>query len=212
MDLTMETLHRPYEQGDFIAQLIAAGVPQTSIDQMLGGGHGAELLRWLHGDIEQNEARILGGERHTRVVGVIITDGEQVLVERDPDFGPGRLYAFGGQVRFDEEPQAAALREVQEETSLGVDAGRLVLLSQTQVVGGESEKLPGVRSPRQITQFLLRIDRFEAVPGQVSGLYAGSDGQRHDLLVLRIGEALTDARLHPAYRATLQESLGVPLT
>ena len=75
MDLTMETLHRPYEQGEFIAQLIAAGVPQSSIDQMLDTGHGAELLRWLHGDIEQNEARILNGERHTRVVGVVITDG-----------------------------------------------------------------------------------------------------------------------------------------
>lgn len=70
MDLTMETLQRPYEQGDFIAQLIAAGVSCSSIDQMLARGNGAQLLRWLHGDIDQNEARILNGERHTRVVGV----------------------------------------------------------------------------------------------------------------------------------------------
>lgn len=207
MDLTMETLHRPYEQGDFIAQLIAAGVSRSSIDQMLARGNGDQLLHWLHGDIDQNEARILNGERHTRVVGVVITDGRQVLVERDPEFGPGRLYAFGGQVRFDEEPQAAALREVQEETSLDVDPAQLVLLSQLQVLGGESEKLPGVRSPRQITQLLVRIECFEAVPGQISGIYSGSDGQRHDLLLLPIEEAIRDARLHPAYRSTLQDAL-----
>ena len=207
MDLTMETLRRPYAQGDFIAQLIAAGVPRSSIDQMLARGNGAQLLRWLHGDIDQNEARILNGERHTRVVGVVISDGRQVLVERDPEFGPGRLYAFGGQVRFDEEPQAAALRELQEETSLVVEPQQLLLLSQRHVFGGESEKLPGVRSPRQITQFLVRVDRFEAVPGQTSGIYPGSDGQRHDLLLVRIEEALLDARLHLAYRSTLQDAL-----
>lgn len=207
MDLTMETLQRPYEQGDFIAQLIAAGVPWSSIDLMLARGNGAQLLHWLHGDIDQNEARILNGERHTRVVGVVISDGRQVLVERDPEFGPGRLYAFGGQVRFDEVPQAAALREVQEETSLVVDPAELVQLSQLQVLGGESEKLPGVRSPRQITQFLVRVDRFEAVPGQTSGIYSGSDGQRHDLLLLPIEKAIGDARLHPDYRSTLQDAL-----
>lgn len=207
MDLTMETLRRPYAQGGFIAQLIAAGVPRSSIDQMLARANGARLLRWLHGDIDRNEARILNGERHTRVVGVLISDGRQVLVERDPAFGPGRLYAFGGQVRFDEQPQAAALREVQEETSLVVDPAELVQLSQLQVLGGESEKLPGVRSPRQITQFVVRVDRFEAVPGQSSGLYSGSDRHRHDLLLLPIEQAIRDARLHPTYRSILQEAL-----
>lgn len=88
-----------------------------------------------------------------------------------------------------------------------MDPAQLVLLSQLQVLGAESEKLPGDRSPRLISQFLVRVDRFEAVPGQISGIYSGSDGQRHDLLLLPIEKAIGDARLHPAYRSTLQDAL-----
>jgi len=40
-----------------------------------------------------------------------------------------------------------------------------------------------------------------------SGIYPGSDGERHDLLLVRIEEAIRDARLHPAYRSTPQDAL-----
>ena len=203
----METLDRPYDQQRFIAQLIAVGVPQSSIDQMLTRPNGENLLLWLHGDIEQNEARIIAGKRQTRVVGIVISDGRQVLVERDPDLGPDRLFAFGGQVRFDEEPAVAARREIQEETSLIVTPDQLVLLSQSQALGGDSVKLPGVPAPRTITHFLVRVAAFADIPGQRTGLHQGSDGQRHELLLLPIEDALSDPRLHPAYCSALMAAV-----
>ena len=206
-DLTLETLLRPYEQRIFITQLIAAGVPQASIDQMLTRPNSEDLLAWLYGDIEQNEARIIGGERQTRVVGVIITAGRQVLLERDPDLGPDRLFAFGGQVRFDEDPAVAARREIQEETSLIATPEQLMLLSQSQALGSESMKLPGVPARREITQFLVRVAAFADIPGQRSGIHRGSDGQRHELLLLRIEDALIDMRIQPAYRSALAAAM-----
>ena len=208
VDLTTANLRRPYEQSVFILQLREAGVPASSIEMMLNRKNAPELFSWLYADIEKDEARLLGGERHSGVVGVFITDGRHVLVERDPGFGSERKYAFGGQARFDEDPASAALREIGEETSLAVIPGNLILLGSIETVGAESGKLPGVKAPRCIHHFLYRVDSFKDVPGQMSGIYPrtkSADGEDHELLVLTIEVARSAEGVNVSYRMALEQ-------
>jgi 8-oxo-dGTP pyrophosphatase MutT (NUDIX family) len=174
---------------------------------MLRTENAADRFRWLYDDIEKEGVCLIGGERHSQVVGVFVSDGQRLLLERDPALGPE--YAFGGQVSADEDPHVAALREIAEETSLPGSPDRLELIDTDYVISEGSPKLPNVRAPRRIHHFLYRVDRFEAVPGQMTGIYEGRDGATHDLLLLPLEEALAHQEVKEHYKKALTAYLDV---
>jgi 8-oxo-dGTP pyrophosphatase MutT (NUDIX family) len=203
--LSASTLRQPYDQAVFIEQLMAAGVPRSSIETMTRQEDAASLFSWLYEDIRDGEVCIIDGERHSVVVGVFVTDGRSVLVERDPGLGSDRKYAMGGQVPPTESAEECALREIREETPLAVVPDRLQLLETYETVGTSSRKLPGVRAPRTIHNFIYYVDSFEAVTPHLKVPYQGEDRADHDLLLLPIDEALSHPDVNLHYRTALEK-------
>jgi len=185
--LTYENLIVPYERDTFSIQLIDVGIPKDSIESILeieAEDPDAKYHMWLHDDIQKAETELIDGERFAQVSGIYITDGKQVLLEKDPLF-PKKGYSMGGLLSLKNDPAENALNEISEETPLDISMDRLYLLGEHQT-HSESDKLPEVMTHREIYQFLYFVDSLEGIPES----YLGSDGQKHDLIVIPIEDVL----------------------
>jgi ADP-ribose pyrophosphatase YjhB (NUDIX family) len=63
-------------------------------------------------------------------VGAIITDGNKVLMARNPNEHRKFYYSVGGRVKFGESLEDAILREVKEETNVDCEIERLACLHE----------------------------------------------------------------------------------
>lgn len=70
-------------------------------------------------------------------VGVIITDGSRVLMARNPNEKREFYYSVGGRVHFGESLEAAALRELKEETGIACELDRLACVHENFFTDGE---------------------------------------------------------------------------
>ncbi len=63
-------------------------------------------------------------------VGVIITNGDRMLMARNPLDRREYYYSVGGRVNFGEELTAAVIRELKEETGVDCEIGRLACIHE----------------------------------------------------------------------------------
>jgi hypothetical protein len=205
VELTSANLTRPYDAERFTEQLLVAGIPRASIEAQLGGDDD-DRLRWLFDDVLREEVRIIAGQRLSRVVGIFLTDGVDLLVERSTELGKrGEAFKLGGQVPFNADPQEIAAIEIAEETPLRVRAEDLVSLGETIDVSDDSPKLPGVRARKVLFHYKCHVDSLDAVRPHLEAPFLGADGHEHDLLLVPLSSALDDERLKSAYRQALRQ-------
>jgi 8-oxo-dGTP pyrophosphatase MutT (NUDIX family) len=147
-------------------------------------------------------------QRSTGIAGlVLLVDGERVLLARH-NYGPPVWALLGGTALPDEEPDAAARREVEEESGLQVTTERLVAICDTghlmififlgRVIGGAER-----RQPDEIAELrwfhhdgLLDAPVFQVVPLLLASLFDGQD--RAAGLSLR-NVAWPDGAAHPVF-------------
>ena len=185
--LTYENLIVPYERDTFSRQLLDTGISEDSIESILeieANDPEAQLHMWLHDDIQKDETELRNGERFLQFSGIYITDGKNVLLESDPLIG-WKGFGMGGLLSVANDPAENALNEISEETPLEISRDRLYLLGETQN-SSISPKLPGVMSHREGYMFLYHVDSLEGIPET----HYGSDGQKHDLMVIPIEDVL----------------------
>jgi 8-oxo-dGTP pyrophosphatase MutT (NUDIX family) len=185
--LTYENLIVPYERDTFSRQLIDVGIPKDSIESILeteANKPKSKLHLWLHDDIRKDETELRNGERFLQFSGIYITDGKNVLLESDPLID-WKGYGMGGLLSVANDPAENALNEISEETPLEISRDRLYLLGETQN-SSTSAKLPDVMTHRDGYMFLYHVDSLEGIPKS----YLGSDGQKHDLMVIPIEDVL----------------------
>jgi 8-oxo-dGTP pyrophosphatase MutT (NUDIX family) len=186
-ELTYENLIVPYERDTFSRQLIDVGISEDSIESILeteANDPDAQLHMWLHDDIRKDETEFRNGERFIQFSGIYITDRKNVLLESDPLI-EWKGYGMGGLLSVANDPAENALNEISEETPLEISRDRLYLLGETQN-SSISPKLPGVMSHRDGYMFLYVVDSLEGLPET----HYGSDGQKHDLMVIPIEDVL----------------------
>ena len=63
-------------------------------------------------------------------IGVIITDGDKILMARNPNEKREFYYSVGGRVKFGESLTEAVLREVKEETDVDCEIDRLAAVHE----------------------------------------------------------------------------------
>lgn len=149
--------------------------------------------------------------RSTRIVGFVLpVDGDRVLLARHTN-GPPVWALLGGTALPDEAPDAAARREVKEESGLLVTTDRLVAVCNLVVmvmfvfigwvIGGSEH-----RQPDEIAQLRwLRRDQladepvFQMVPLVFAALFDSQDGPRCGTVPADAGAA--DGTSRPAYIA-----------
>ena len=185
--LTHENLIVPYERDTFSRQLIDVGIPKDSIESILeteANKPKSKLHLWLHDDIRNDETELRNGERFLQFSGIYITDGKNVLLESDPLID-WKGYGMGGLLSVANDPAENALNEISEETPLEISRDRLYLLGETQN-SSTSAKLPDVMTHREGYMFLYVVDSLEGIPET----HYGSDGQKHDLMVIPIEDVL----------------------
>ncbi|REE64022.1 ADP-ribose pyrophosphatase YjhB (NUDIX family) [Streptomyces sp. 3212.3] len=100
---------------------------------------------------------------HTRVTGVVIEDGQILLLDQDTD-GPRSWSLPGGRVENGETLADALVREMREETGIDVEVGRLLYLCdhtrahvahitfEARRIGGELGAITESPDTRQIRQ------------------------------------------------------------
>lgn len=89
----------------------------------------------------------------TRVTGVLIEDGQLLLLDQDTD-GPRRWSLPGGKVEEGETIAQALLREMKEETGLDVEMGRLLYLCD--------------HTPASVTHITFEVRRVGGTVGDVT--------------------------------------------
>ncbi|MCB0214092.1 MAG: hypothetical protein KDJ52_32440 [Anaerolineae bacterium] len=210
VDLSSQNLVRPYSAPIFVTQLLQAGIPQRSIDALLHPTSFMytedERLEWLYHDIADDEARIIAGERHSQVVGIFITDGHNLLLERSTALGRnGEQFKMGGQIPLGKEPREIACQEITEETPLQVNCDELVLLGSRNETSSNSPKLPGVTARKQLIHFKYAVSSFDQVTIYLDKPFLGADGHEHDLLLVPIIGVLADSQIKRSYKNALQD-------
>ncbi len=149
-------------------------------------------------------------QRSTGIAGlVLVVDGERVLLARHT-YGPPVWALLGGTALPDEEPDAAARREVEEESGLQVTTERLVAVCDTgqlmififlgRVMGGAER-----RQPAEIAELrwfhhddLLHEPVFQVVPLLLGSLAVQRD-RAPGLSLRRV--AWPDGAAHPVFMA-----------
>jgi hypothetical protein len=200
--LTYENLIVPYERDTFSEQLREVGIPEDSIERMLEieeEDPAKEYHMWLYDDIRKDETELKDGERFLQFSGIYITDGERVLLEKDPLI-PWKGYGMGGLLSVANDPAENALNEISEETPLEVSEDRLYLLGETHNKS-ESPKVPGVMSHRDGYMFLYVVDSLDGIPET----HYGSDGQKHDLMVMPIEDVLDHEAVDGNFKRSVRD-------
>jgi len=200
--LTHENLIVPYERDTFSEQLREVGISNDTIESMLeieANDSAKEYHMWLHDDIRKDETELRTGERFLQFSGIYITDGKSVLLESDPLI-PWKGYGMGGLLSVANEPIENALNEISEETPLEISSDRLHLLGETQN-SSESPKVPGVMSHRDGYMFLYFVDSLEGI----TETHDGSDGQKHDLIVIPIEDVLDHDKVDRNFKVSVRD-------
>jgi len=200
--LTYENLIVPYERDTFSGQLIDVGIPKDSIESILeieANEPESQLHMWLHDDIRKDETEFRNGERFIQFSGIYITDGKNVLLESDPLI-EWKGYGMGGLLSPSSDSAENALNEISEETPLEISKDRLYLLGETQN-SSISPKLPGVMSHRDGYMFLYVVDSLEGIPET----HYGSDGQKHDLMVIPIEDVLNHDKVDGNFKKSVRD-------
>lgn len=151
-------------------------------------------------------------QRSTGLAGLVLPlDGERVLLARHT-YGPPVWALLGGTALPDEAPDAAARREVEEESGLQVTTERLVAICDIghlvlfifvgRVMGGAAR-----RQPEEIAELRwfhrdepLDEPVFQVVPLILRSLFHGQDARGQGLSLRMV--AWPDGTPHPVFIAT----------
>lgn len=131
------------------------------------------------------------------VAAVVMKRGDEILfVKRGIEPGKGKWSLPAGFLEYEEQPQEAAARELEEETGLEVDSGQLELIEALNM-----ERFPGQR----LIAVIYTVD-FKKASGNIS---AGDDAVEADFWRIDefsdSGEELREHFVH-AMREALQQN------